>query len=252
MDRGIKLFYLLFVLYTVKAQTDYCKLSCDGKIHTVCERKNVSCGAASDCKNFKQMSLTDNDRRLVLDLHNKLRNKVALGQEKTGPQPKASNMKALSYSKELEKIAQCHTNSCKWGHDTCRKTPQWGWVGQNIMLRSYKGITITTQFMVNASIYGWYSEVADFNPAWVSSFDSHGKEIGHYTQEVWANTQYVGCGLTFYVDSKGWDVYYIACNYGPGGNINTLPVYEQGTPASKCGGLAKNSKYPGLCGPDNL
>ncbi|CAG9841215.1 unnamed protein product [Diabrotica balteata] len=235
MDRRIKLFYLLFVLYTVKAQTDYCKLSCDGTVQTVCERKNVNCGADPQiCKNFKEMKLNDAERRLVLDVHNKLRNKVATGKETRGPQPKASNMKALSYSKELEYIAQCHTNSCKWGHDKCRKTLQWGWVGQNLFSRSYKGTTITTQYMLNSSIYGC------------------GKEIGHYTQAVWARTRYVGCGLTFYVDSKGWDVYYLACNYGEGGNINTWPVYEIGNPATKCDGLPVNSKYPGLCGPDNL
>ncbi|XP_072398672.1 venom allergen 5-like [Diabrotica undecimpunctata] len=253
MDRRIKLFYLLFVIYTVKAQTDYCKLSCDGTLQTVCERKNVKCGAdPNNCKNFKAMTLNDADRRLVLDAHNKLRNRVATGKETRGPQPKASNMKALSYSKELEYIAQCHTNSCKWGHDKCRRTPQWGWVGQNLFSKSYKGTTITTQDMLNSSIYGWYDEVKDFNPSWVSSFASHGKEIGHYTAEVWARTRYVGCGLTFYVSSDGWDVYYLACNYGEGGNIDTWPVYEIGEPATKCDGLPVNSKYPGLCGPDNL
>ncbi|XP_050518010.1 venom allergen 3 [Diabrotica virgifera virgifera] len=252
MDRRIRLFYLLFVLYIVKAQTDYCKLNCGSTLHTVCERKNVSCGAGTDCKNFKQLSLSDQDRRLVIDVHNELRNRVATGKETRGPQPQASNMKALSYSKELEYIAQCHTNSCKWGHDSCRKTPEWGWVGQNLFSKSFKGASITTQDMLNSSIYGWYNEVKDFDPSWVSSFDTHGKDVGHYTQEVWAETQYVGCGLTFYVNSDGWDVYYLGCNYGGGGNIGTLPVYEQGTPASKCGNLGKNSKYPGLCGPDNV
>nr|ABZ79691.1 SCP-like protein [Diabrotica virgifera virgifera] len=253
MDRRIRLFYLLFVLYTVKAQTDYCQLSCGTTLQTVCERKNVSCGAGPDCiKNFKQMSLTDSDRRLVLDAHNYLRNKVATGQEPIGPQPQASNMKALSYSKELEYIAQCHTNSCKWGHDACRRTPKWGWVGQNLFLRSYKGGSITTRDMLNSSIYSLYDEARDFNPSWVSSFDTHGKEIGHYTAIVWARTRYVGCAITFFVDDKGWDVYYLACNYGEGGNVNGWSVYEVGTPASKCDGLPKNSKYPGLCGPDNV
>ncbi|XP_028130873.1 venom allergen 5-like [Diabrotica virgifera virgifera] len=253
MDTRIKLFYLLFVLYTVKAQTDYCKLSCGNTLQTVCERKNVSCGAASDCKNFKQLGLSDADRRYVLDLHNKYRNRVALGQEKTGPQPQASNMRALSYSKELEYIAQCHTNSCKYAHDKCRKTPEWGWVGQNIAIRKRnKGDILPTQEFLNWAMDSFYKEVKDFNPSWVSSFDQHGKAVGHYTAIVWARTRYVGCGITFFVDGEGWDAYYIACNYGEGGNVNTLPVYEQGTPASKCDGLPKNSKYPGLCGPDNV
>ncbi|XP_028130865.1 venom allergen 5-like isoform X2 [Diabrotica virgifera virgifera] len=253
MDRRIKLFYLLFVLYAAKAQTDYCKLSCGNTLQTVCERKNVSCGAATDCKNFKQLGLNDEERRYVLDLHNKYRNKVALGQEKTGPQPQASNMKALSYSKELEYIAQCHTNSCKYGHDLCRRTPEWGHVGQNIALKGrYHGDILPTREFIDWAMNGFYSEVRDWDPSWVSSYDDHGKEVGHYTNLVWARTRYVGCGLTFYVDEKGWDIYYLTCNYGEGGNIYGWSVYEVGPPASKCDGLPKNSKYPGLCGPDNL
>merc|ERR1712135_128354 len=53
--------------------------------------------------------------------------------------------------------------------------------------------------------------------------------IGHYTQVVWAETTDVGCG--YIASSKGS---YMACNYGPGGNVAGKRVYETGKPGSKC------------------
>ncbi|CAG9841213.1 unnamed protein product [Diabrotica balteata] len=250
MNTSAKFLLLFLILHTVKTD-DYCSFKCKKGIHTVCARKDVNCGPGPKCKNFKVMQLDDEDRQLVLDVHNKLRNRVATGQETIGPQPSATNMQAMSYNKELEYIAQCHTNECVYHHDTCRSTSQWSWVGQSIMLQQYKGMKIDTKRMINSTIYGWYSEVAKYDPSWVSKFDTHGRTVGHYTQIVWATTNHVGCSITFY-DDDGWDTYYMACNYGPGGNIGQTPLYEQGAPASNCGALQGNAKYPGLCGPDSL
>ncbi|XP_072375991.1 scoloptoxin SSD976-like [Diabrotica undecimpunctata] len=79
-----------------------------------------------------------------------------------------------------------------------------------------------------------------------------GKVIHHYTQLVWAKTDHVGCALTFYKNSTRWNFHLMACNYAPMGNYKYFSVYKQGTPASDCGKLPVNKKYPGLCGPDNL
>lgn len=39
--------------------------------------------------------MTDELRQAILDKHNELRNKIAMGEEKTGSQPAASNMNVL-------------------------------------------------------------------------------------------------------------------------------------------------------------
>ncbi|CAG9841212.1 unnamed protein product [Diabrotica balteata] len=258
MDKFVKIIYIFTFLYTLSsAQTtnDYCQYDCSGKTHTVCLRKDVNCGKGSTCgSNYRPIPLTDADRRFVLDVHNKLRNKVASGQETSGNQPSASNMKAVSYSKELETIAQCHTNNCVFAHDQCRRTAPYSWVGQNIGSRSYSGSTGDYKTASNLTIYSWYSEVKDFNNSWVGSFGNYptSKAVGHYTQVVWANTIKVGCALTFYTTTDNWNTYLMACNYAPGGNIVGQSVYEVGAPASACGASGVNPTYSALCGPDDI
>ncbi|CAG2060007.1 unnamed protein product [Timema podura] len=69
--------------------------------------------------------------------------------------------------------------------------------------------------------------------------------VGHYTQVVWADTKLVGCGLIYYPDGV-WNIYYMACNYGPGGNIIGDSLYKEGTPCSECDGGC-DITYTGLC-----
>lgn len=55
------------------------------------------CGKGRSCgQDFKVVSLNDDDRQYILDIHNYLRNKVAMGQERRGGgQPPAANMNTL-------------------------------------------------------------------------------------------------------------------------------------------------------------
>ncbi|XP_028130822.1 venom allergen 3 [Diabrotica virgifera virgifera] len=257
MAKVFKIIYIFTILYSfssAQTNTDYCSLSCGDSKHTVCLRQDENCGAGPTCgPNYRPIPLTDADRRLILDVHNDLRNKIASGKETTGAQPSASNMKALSYSKELETIAQCHTNKCVFEHDKCRRSAAHGWVGQNLGLRSSTATDNDNEAVIKGAIQSWFDEVKDFNNTWVDSFGYYPttKVVGHYTQAAWADTTKVGCGLTFY-DSGNWNNWFVACNYAPGGNINTQSVYKVGKPASECGASGVNSNYPDLCGPDDI
>jgi hypothetical protein len=54
------------------------------------------CGPHEQCgPDFKVMQLSDDDRQFILDLHNDLRNQVAIGNETRGEQPPAANMNIL-------------------------------------------------------------------------------------------------------------------------------------------------------------
>lgn len=73
------------------------------------------------------------------------------------------------------------------------------------------------------------------------------KELGHYTQMLWADTYKVGCGYAFYKDGK-WNRKLYVCNYGPAGNIITTEMYKRGAPCSACPeGTFCSQQYPGLC-----
>ncbi|CAG9841210.1 unnamed protein product [Diabrotica balteata] len=163
--KSIKFLVLFSVILVIEADFDYCSLSClQGKYqHTVCMRKKEQCGKGPKCpSNFRQVALTDEMRRLILDHHNALRNKVATGQEKIGNQPPASNMRALSWNKELEYIAQCWTNNCEYKHDDCRKTEKWGAVGQNLAIQAGYNFGHKDLDVIKKSINAWYSESKNF------------------------------------------------------------------------------------------
>lgn len=81
-------------------------------------------------------------------------------------------------------------------------------------------------------------------------------KVGHYTQMMWSDTSEIGCAATYYTTpatytnkTKKWHHLLFVCDYGPGGNYISLPVYKVGKPCSSCpNGLKPNKRYPGLCG----
>jgi len=67
--------------------------------------------------------VTAADKKLIVDLHNQMRRRVAKGLEwrgSPGPQPPAANMRQLQWDDELALMAQTHANQCIFGHDPNR------------------------------------------------------------------------------------------------------------------------------------
>ena len=78
--------------------------------------------------------LTQDEKNQIVDEHNKLRQRVARGEETLGfkgPQPAASNMNELVWDDELAVVAQRWTDPCTGGHDKNRKSANYQVVGQN-------------------------------------------------------------------------------------------------------------------------
>lgn len=73
----------------------------------------------------------------------------------------------------------------------------------------------------------WTDEASNFDSSRINDMPNQSKpKIFHYTQLVWADTQYVGCGLVKYRDpSNDWYNTRLICNYGPGGNVLGQPLY---------------------------
>ncbi|PNF24360.1 hypothetical protein B7P43_G11879 [Cryptotermes secundus] len=55
----------------------------------------------------------------------------------------------------------------------------------------------------------------------------------HYTQVVWAQTRFVGCGRRSFRKGQFYVEHYV-CNYGPTGNYRGEPLYLTGAPCSRC------------------
>ncbi len=56
---------------------------------------------------------------------------------------------------------------------------------------------------------------------------------GHYSQLVWAESRFVGCGHITFPASAGFRRL-LVCNYGPAGNFVGEPVYVRARPCSMC------------------
>lgn len=79
---------------------------------------------AEVCGTPVSRGITDADREAIMDMHNKLRNRVAEGKETRGPigpQPPAANMRMLEWDEELAKVAQRWADQCQFAHDVVSK-----------------------------------------------------------------------------------------------------------------------------------
>lgn len=209
----------------------YCAISQD---HTMCKYP----GPSTSC-DLTFSGLTEEGKAALLDRHNSLRSRVALGQETAGlpgPQPGASNMRKLVWDEELATIAQRWTDQCTFGHDDERSLLDGTYTGQNAYWASSS--VESTEDAVQAGLAGatqnWYDEVSDpgFNPANINPY-AFNSGTGHYTQVVWAETDRVGCGVVYY-KQDGWFSTLVNCNYARGGNFINQAMYLEGDACSQC------------------
>ncbi|KAB0799987.1 hypothetical protein PPYR_07867 [Photinus pyralis] len=247
--------------YALIEKNPYCELGCDfgdgvPLTHTVCQRGINKCGPATACgPNFKVIRLTDQQRQMILNMHNALRCRVTLGSEMRGKQPPAKNMRVMTYDRELEFIAQCWANACEGTalkHDKCRRTRKHEHNGQNLGYINSSVNNINFTLAMQQLITHWYDEVALFNNQWVYDTRDRGVKVGHYTQMVWADTHKIGCAAVYYTvnkpDGSKWHEFLFVCNYGPGGNYLGEAVYKPGSPGSACPDKLNSNNSCGMCG----
>jgi len=184
--------------------------------------------------------LSETGKQSILDRHNDLRRRVAKGLETEGinpPQPPASDMRKLVWNDELEMIAQRLVDQCSYGHDDNRRTFDEQYVGQNIGLSwsTAQSPEATVQNYLFVRVQKWYDEVSTpgFNSSRVGLGYVSGTGTGHYTQIVWADTDEIGCGVTYYKEGERYNTY-LACNYARAGNWKNTPIYTIGTACDDC------------------
>ncbi|XP_038235573.1 peptidase inhibitor 16 [Dermochelys coriacea] len=159
-------------------------------------------------------SLTDDDKKLIVEMHNQYRSQVS---------PPAADMLKMSWAPDLEAFAKAYALKCIWGHNKER-----GRRGENLF-------AITDEMDVEVALEQWYSEHEHYNLT--TSKCTISQMCGHYTQVVWANSERVGCGMQFCKTLHGVedpDLYLLVCNYDPPGNVRGRKPYKEGPPCSKC------------------
>ncbi|XP_038076210.1 peptidase inhibitor 16-like [Patiria miniata] len=163
--------------------------------------------------------LTETQKREILQYHNDFRNNVY---------PKAANMVKLSWDDDLARKAQDWADSCVDGHNNVKSNSRWDWIGENM--------AYSTATDLRGMVKGWEMEgkIYDYGSDYCRTVpgDPMKSSCGHYTQMVWANTKFLGCG--FKTGCPGYFSNRLVCNYGEGGNWIGEKPYESGGKCSRC------------------
>ncbi|NWV93949.1 PI16 inhibitor, partial [Machaerirhynchus nigripectus] len=159
-------------------------------------------------------SLSDEEKKIILDEHNKYRSKV---------DPPARAMMKMTWDKELEALAQSYAEKCIWDHNKER-----GRRGENLFAMAP---TLELEFAVE----DWNGEEKFYNLT--TSVCVPGQMCGHYTQVVWSSTHQIGCGAHFCEKIDGIEtenMHLLVCNYYPPGNVKGKKPYMEGPPCTSC------------------
>nr|XP_037291893.1 CRISP/Allergen/PR-1-like isoform X1 [Rhipicephalus microplus] len=217
----------------------------NGVIHTACQPRNRNC-------TILIRGLSYRDKNEFLRRHNKLRSKVATGRLRGFKQ--AANMYELEWDDELAEVAQALADQCgDMVHDKAdaRFTSNFKVTGQN--LASERRSNEVRKMDGLRFVDTWFKEHRDYPPSQVKHFlpNFSRRPTGHFTQMIWADTQYLGCGFTMFrmkgdFDAMPYQKHYV-CNYGHSGNIKGRPVYMEGPTCSRCPVGSRCVKRTGLC-----
>ncbi|XP_067635242.1 venom allergen-1-like isoform X2 [Eurosta solidaginis] len=232
---------LLIIAQFVYA-TNYCDPSlCNGD-HIACHNNE---GFHSSCKKPQDVQLTNNLKQLILDTHNKYRNKVAGGATALKP---ACRMATLQWDNELASLAALNVKQCKMAHDECHNTDAYKYSGQNLAWITYYN-TADIKYLTGKSVDLWYNEIKDTKMSHIKSYPANyiGPQIGHFTVMMADRNIRVGCAASTYaVKGDNYRAFLFACNYATT-NMIGFPIYKDcKKPATECK-VDKNSKYPNLC-----
>uniref|UniRef100_A0A5K3FQC3 SCP domain-containing protein n=1 Tax=Mesocestoides corti TaxID=53468 RepID=A0A5K3FQC3_MESCO len=156
---------------------------------------------------------SEEERNRLMECHTKLREEV---------QPTASNMQLLSYSLDLQKLAEEFVALCQPTFPSAEFNPQYQNVGYVVYSEEVNKATISNKFCnVTKGSYDYATNDCEDN-----CFD--------YIQMVWANSTQVGCATHTCTSSSAKQYTLFACLYKPSLRILTDRPYEGGNICSKC------------------
>ncbi|KAH8358761.1 hypothetical protein KR093_002240 [Drosophila rubida] len=182
--------------------------------------------------------ISTEERSIILQEHNRLRQLVATG--RYPGQPGAENMREIIWDDELAARAQQWADNCQFRHDPHRTINRFT-MGQNLAIIWSTAPLDADDGDFPSRIQNWFNEVQKY-----SFGDAWSPKTGHYSQLVWGETSLVGCGFAEYKDNIKYNKLYV-CNYGPGGNVVGYNPYEVGKPSCSTYGMKPSSRYQGLC-----
>ncbi|GJQ74194.1 hypothetical protein Trydic_g15433 [Trypoxylus dichotomus] len=160
-----------------------------------------------------ERGVSDNDVQIIVDRHNFYRQTVLAG--KVPGQPRGTNIKLLKWDDNLAESAQLVADTCIFKHIRVRDE-RWRFpVGQNLG-GGQRSEYVSNSANWTAIIESWFNESKKYKYAKIG-LDY--QRSGDYTQLIWADTEYVGCGFNSHSNGDEDSDYEVeemyVCHYGP-------------------------------------
>ncbi|XP_043921770.1 cysteine-rich secretory protein LCCL domain-containing 1 [Protopterus annectens] len=226
---------LFFVFHSIVAMANLNAT----EFEALLERYMEEDGEWQTSKSRGKRAISETDKKLILDLHNKLRGQVY---------PQSSNMEYMAWDSELERSAEEWAETCLWEHGPGYLLPS---IGQNLGVHwgRYRPPTSHVQAWFDEAKWYSFPYPQECNP--YCPFRCSGPICTHYTQMVWATTSKIGCAINTCYNMNVWGqiwakAVYLVCNYSPKGNWWGHSPYKHGRSCSAC-----PPSYGGGC-KDNL
>lgn len=129
---------------------------------------------------------------------------------------KAAGVVPLTYSKTLADSAQKWSEELKRDNCEMRHDPNTDY-GENLYWASQTGGELKNELIATPEevVNYWTAEKDDYN--YTKNSCAPGKQCGHYTQIVWAETTQVGCGVSVCQNGNTQKEIWV-CHYDPLGN----------------------------------
>ncbi|XP_050302606.1 CRISP/Allergen/PR-1-like [Anthonomus grandis grandis] len=179
---------------------------------------------ASQCGKIHVNKLSAEEAKEIVDKHNELRRLIATG--KTPNQPRGVNLRKMKYDDRLAHEAQKIADSCVFAHKKVLDS-RWDNVGQNLFMSLSTDPSNGSSW--KGAIQEWFDEHKNYKYKEVEKKDVGRKpDILHYTQVIWAENEYIGCGYTYFQTDEafGFKKLYV-CNYAQGNVVGQYP-YKRG------------------------
>lgn len=238
--------FLCLVFHVLANEENYCdpSLCDDGLTHTACDHYLEF---AQDCGEDPEfVILTPHQKRLILDLHNSHRNRLASGRL-PGYAP-AARMPVLRWNEDLSYVAGLHARSCTTENDDCRNTKSFRNVGQNIGLDMVGEPIHNATAVIKHIIEAWFNEYKHGNQNSMKDLSEEtAASMGRFVMMINDLASDIGCALVKFFKDDLFQIYF-TCNYSSNNRLSQR-VYETGQPCSSCN-TGCHRVYSALCSPE--
>ena len=147
----------------------------------------------------------------------------------------------MIWDTNLQNLAQSYADSCP----PKSNNPNRNGAGENLYWLSWDSEPNDKDVAdMSAAVQYWFDGVKNFDPQSITKY-SYSYSSALYSQIIWASTNRIGCGSSYYRRENGIYSIILVCNYLEAANSVGSEVYKIGKPGEAC--IKKSTSFDALC-----